>query len=1179
MRLFTAADSVLKGGGVLVRQLMIQFFKKTTSIGGFEDFTPDSVVKTVILPQYKATDSLSDSLNRVTCAASLAFLYLTQVKKTYREANDGAFITDIGILSKRMKNLGGMSIPTLTAQPKNKGLVSWETLSITRAQKYSLDEDGSPENSEIHLGVEMPSATNALVEFVNTALGQMKWTIVDPLAAAFIFNDARAVSLLQQSDPHSKDGFFSLRHSDALSAFQGQARSNSDMYMWGAFLQGVGVVDLFGVYRISGELRAPSLFQLLGRLLSTAEATDSRDQSGWKWTEDESKHDADAVAPCGSEVSVYQPNTSLQAPLRVTQYAHSALARLAQMTISHVEHLFSTATKLMTTKVRFLEDLKHRAWIPVHLLPSLDEPRDSFVVAAPGNVFCFTQGAGSRDPHQVYPLGAHAMYSTVEMTLFAHQAGKYLGLLHSHNAIVDLEYILGQFLWMCSRPEGSTVVASLSSMRDTYSHMFEFMQQSSDHPHAQTIRSLLEEDRPFLWFPDTVTLDESGLTDQHVIAQGKMFRLSSVFAVDPTKVFSLVSDKMKELARFYPNLGEMFSRKRCCPVCQAVEGMFGASGQKIGVRFGELACTCTDKSFGQFVPEAGGLVRTGPAMKDSLVLLRRYQEEILSVDDPGGDDYSLIPSVREEQKTVLMGVVRGTLDAISREVWKCFHIPNSLHAYAPDALRLLKDTFTSERLLPVMDGHEFVSGVDSALHSIVVDDSAVIDAFASLLKAVSDVSWIDGKVTHSDFFKRLPGADGTTPNEVYDIDSFEIEKQRFLSLSAKEFYLAVNSISPTTFYAPNNMLALLDLLGLRKLSEFVRQDVQFEVTPTRGDKSGVFAMLNNILSVAQRFLMHKGQHNLSGTPSFLKIAALVVKDCKHITRHLKLDFQGIEAETDCEEMFHYDMTENVLYVDASVDKPEKIKFCVDLVMSAIRIEVAVLNKNTLNSIMDDLAKLLTKWAGQPSEQIQLFLHVEFENVTIPQGTTVWQLKVEEVAADVPEPQVDQRTSEAMEGATRMALEASQPRNNKTAKPKPVEAMTVEHLAYLANKARSDTETAQLTLAKAENKTVEVNPDEILPPKEKDEGSVHSDIKRQSNTPKVSTNIESTLPSPPPLPSMESVKLQNETPKVSSAEDNSPPVHERPPQEGLKYERGPGGEVNNVTAHPGSRFDGGFSGGG
>jgi hypothetical protein len=321
-----------KGFDRRVRTFLLRTFEGGgTASGGIEELTAQKVIKNIILPAYASielpeetelkavtesgdiSEDIEPPISRVTAAAYLAFLYLSDIA-----GKDKSNV--FGLEMKRSLKEHGVIVPVNMARETKQSL-KWVSHDCRRLK---ISATGAP-SREIHLGVEFKeSATCQLTKLpISTALRQQYWTIVDPLVACFIFSDKKH-DLVEGLDGRAS----SLVHEDVCSVF-GTIIPEKELNNWKAFLSALGVVDFFGIYNVGTEanrsMKAPHLIGLLEHLVRHGVPVCSQQKKEVKEITTELKVTGVNSVEEAMYVPVYLPSIVLRPVLSISQDVHFSL--------------------------------------------------------------------------------------------------------------------------------------------------------------------------------------------------------------------------------------------------------------------------------------------------------------------------------------------------------------------------------------------------------------------------------------------------------------------------------------------------------------------------------------------------------------------------------------------------------------------------------------------------------------------------------------------------------------------------------------------------------------------------------------------------------------------------------------------------------------------------------------
>lgn len=493
-------------------------------------------------------------------------------------------------------------------------------------------------------------------------------------------------------------------------------------------------------------------------------------------------------------------------------------------------------------------------------------------------------------------------------------------------------------------------------MSRIYELLFVHMQnESSNEMGKREFLKLLRDDSPILWLPTGNHSSAASFVD------GSMWRLSSIISTDPTSKFNSEDSPVKAIDQYYKkSIGKLFSRKKVCTVCRALEGMFGARGSPLQSRhlFAQT-CSCVDVGFNQFVTDLPGLIRSSPSLADMISLLRHFKDTyVLS-----GNESELESKALLEARNRIGDDVKDTVVSISKEIWKCFNIENCLHPYAPDALRAAKKVFQEERLLMTLNG-DFVRSQDTDMIAIVVDDKSMFDCFEDQMDS-EKICFIDG----------LSEGEVVLSNKHVCLDTLAASRQAFMELPPNEFSMNTNYIPGETFFAPNSSLPLMQFLEVPCLSQFVTEtssfsDKIFDVTKTTEG-------LNALLRLVQMFLLDSEisylVDHLAASSRVRSLLDMKIYGCESLNYSLSLEIPQLDINVTRDNLtrdFFLDSSSDILLIDPQCTYDVRKDLCIGLVMKAVKIEVALMQRNQCVDIMDSLSKILKKYSRRPEWKVR-----------------------------------------------------------------------------------------------------------------------------------------------------------------------------------------------------------------
>jgi hypothetical protein len=253
--LFDAAEKIYANGGVILRSFLTKTFRPNGSdkvhCGGIESLTEENILNNIIIKSYS---SASEVTNRRTSAAFLAFCFLS--KSVTQSIAAG------GTLTKHFQTLrrDGAYIPVVTLSNSDSKNLVWKNSSVVRVGGVAAD---TIPDLEVHLGPEFKSSVTAVLtnaNCANTALTQLRWTVVDPLVCVLAGGQSQQMidALLSRSDSDDVSSI-KISHQKVLSL-----KSNDALMK---FLVSIGVVDLFSPYKVEGSFHAPHLFRVLDHFI------------------------------------------------------------------------------------------------------------------------------------------------------------------------------------------------------------------------------------------------------------------------------------------------------------------------------------------------------------------------------------------------------------------------------------------------------------------------------------------------------------------------------------------------------------------------------------------------------------------------------------------------------------------------------------------------------------------------------------------------------------------------------------------------------------------------------------------------------------------------------------------------------------------------------------------------
>jgi hypothetical protein len=418
-----------------------------------------------------------------------------------------------------------------------------------------------------------------------------------------------------------------------------------------------------------------------------------------------------------------------------------------------------------------------------------------------------------------------------------------------------------------------------------------------------------------------------------------------------------------------------------------------------------------------------GLVRLTPSLEDYISVLKYHRERLRGA------------STAVEDLDPMM----TALESISTNVWKSFYIKRSLHPYSPDALRDLKETLLSCDLLPTLSvsgepTRLFVSaagdtadlqdddddeeeedededtynetrrdgekGYKDSRKSDIVRVISVDDL--SLFKKLQD--HLTGKVRsgkiHWIYTGYAGGVSDPTEHDFEDVNCdlsrLEDDVKDILNLTPSEFFRAVNTIAPETFLAPKSTATLFHFLGVTALSSLFVTEVstspsmaaKASVAASRDFSPAAFALtsMNTLLEIAQRILFTEGRSDLFQLAQRGRLQSLLLlrlQDSAYLQRVVRLrpgllpfEYEGFEMSQSMP--FQRDKNpKEPLLINKSCSEGEVVTMCINLIMHALRIEVALNDQNQRIDLMTKIANTMGRFAQNPNERFRFdYLNIE-----------------------------------------------------------------------------------------------------------------------------------------------------------------------------------------------------------
>jgi Domain of unknown function (DUF3883) len=425
-----------------------------------------------------------------------------------------------------------------------------------------------------------------------------------------------------------------------------------------------------------------------------------------------------------------------------------------------------------------------------------------------------------------------------------------------------------------------------------------------------------------------------------------------------------------------------------------------------------------------------GLVRVTPSLEDFVSVLKYHRKRLRGASATGRD----------------LQPIMSALESISTNVWKTFYIKKSLHPYSPEALRALKETLLSDDLLPTLSSSGEPTGIFVSATGKTTDfleeysDDDDDDTYETprdgeigrpiRVISVDDLSLFkklqehltgkvrSGEVRSGKIHWICTGYAGgiTDPTEV-DFDDVDCDLQRLeddvkdtLNLMPSEFSRAVTTIAPETFLAPKSTATLFHFLGVTALSslflteissapsEAARAQLKAATFPYWSPAALALTSMNTLLEIAQRVLFTDGRSDLFQLAERGRLQTLLClqfQDSAFLQRvvHLKpgvlsQEYNGFEMSQSMPFQRGKDPAKPLL-INKSCTEGEVVSMCIDLIMHALRIEVALNDQNQRQELMTKLADTMDRFAQNPNERFRFdYLNIQ----DLPLSCDPWKMK-------------------------------------------------------------------------------------------------------------------------------------------------------------------------------------------
>jgi hypothetical protein len=587
----------------------------------------------------------------------------------------------------------------------------------------------------------------------------------------------------------------------------------------------------------------------------------------------------------------------------------------------------------------------------------------------------------------------------------------------------------------------------------------------------------------------------------------------------------------------------MFTRTVYCYACQAREGMFGLHGcsTDAGAATSLVGppCACRQGPFCTAITAKFGTpVRKSPSAADLVALLAQHCAQLQALSEEvsalpalcseahkGGPSPNTLQSKQnhiqrvqlEQQMDAVKKDIADILTTLSSNIWKCFQIryavqgKHSLHPYASTQLEVLQSLFFEKKLLPTLNYATFVSAPNSAraaedtdsqsdaedavvIYSsargkrlIAVDDVGAFQMFAAELAVLNKgVRWLEVHPAASSTVDAVLSDDtGALSDSAgsYDLQDLRDDETAFLTCSAAEFNAAVHFISPETFFAPSNRLALLEFLRIPKLSDSVRVEWVTHEAPVGRERTAArlfVGIMNHLLTFTHAYYFHGGSKEanrnaprkdgdmlsvfnlhmqLAKAPRIRALLDMDITECAVLERCLRLSLGTVVEQRTVKELHHrvHRDGNNVLYLSSDATAEELQALAVNTLLKALRVELALIEVRQEPKEMEDLRRKLEQVA-KLRDTAKLIDRLETFELTVPEEALAsaadWQLAATArctEATDEPTHPTDGSTDYEPDAAALEALAAYE-KAQKQPRKTPASAKSVKE-GKLANEAK------------------------------------------------------------------------------------------------------------------------------
>ena len=985
-----------------LRNFLIHNFRPDSvalTSGGVQLLTPDIVVDTVILPTYKAHieglnhEDTAPVLTRATAAAFVAYLYLSKrvIDPTRYE----------------------LLVPVLSAREK-KGDVHWTKPQIQSLKRTETGEDTS--SDEVHIGFELlDSTTSELARLhTNTSLRQLNWTILDPLCAVFVFGLRSNYSKLVNTHKDEQDV---VSHSSVELRRLFEYLSPSDLQAWASFLSRLGLVDFFKVRAtaLSGvvQYEAPFLFKYLHHLLRNGMTISTLREkvklphvasADLLTAEHAGQVEESDVAPFVNLPFDYLPvyllsSHSSPAITCVSEAVFKTLVRVSALILRQFQ-VCGLPSKLLDDS-KLMQTLRSMPWLPIHIHSNIHPmAKGLYFVAAPIDIIAPPEKERDLD---TYVLGPHCMYlpqEILKLPVYSDLISFYRVNILSIRTEPDVRITFALLRWMSLQTD-TALLSKVKFMEWCYKSIYDYVAHSPLNITTLGLLPLLETDSPLIWAPARLADKGNDRTGDYYT--GHMVRPSQLVKEEGVvKFFSFDKSPVKVLTNYYTyETSSLFARKMYCYNCQAFEGMFGVRGRPQNSDHGTYSiydgesrlCECKDEGIGAYCPQLPGLIRKSPSAVDMLALLVHYKERSSEL----FNDKAELEVLQKETLEIWM--------SLGSNVWKCFNIDGGLHPYSIDQLEAIVKTLQSEELLPVQSStHKYDTSDASLVPStytrvspdiplLALDDLGLYDVFKTDLEHLPHEYKLISCHTPSDAAQydfasivkvaiestaHLQGLDTSS----YDLDQLKSKREAFIT--SPTYHQSVRHIPAQTFFAPRSNTPLLRLLKVPLFSDHVTVNYSKGDPSPHGAKAMEFISLINVAlrvaygSVRRAFAGDGLAGSLALTLRLRSLMDMRVYECASIQQHLTLKLGDREYDSERDYSAQFEIVDGVLslYLSSNISIHETRELILQLVMYALRVEIALRTLNQQVEHMREVEKLVTKFLKVDSSMIEQLLSLE-----------------------------------------------------------------------------------------------------------------------------------------------------------------------------------------------------------